>query len=361
MGGDFENGWGVELARTKTRRHKEEVKARSAVHDRERQGALTQSFEILASPNKFFFVPSCLCARSLLTTANAKPRSKSKMTLKIAILTPAPDYDDVWSVPAADYRRLLGDDIAFREWINPGDLSGFDLILPLIAWGYNRDCPAWFALLDRLEAENLPVANPAKLLRWNTDKAYLAELAEAGVATVPTLIRESLNVAALASAREILESQRLVIKPPISGGADGTYLIGPSDPLPAEAVGKRMLIQPFLPAIAEDGEYSLFYFGGQYSHAISKHPANGDFRVQEQFGGVERSIDAPDDAKALAEAALAATDTLLHCGTPRYARVDMVRDGAGQFRLMELELIEPSLFLGFAEDKGAMFAAAILG
>lgn len=279
--------------------------------------------------------------------------------MRICILTPAPDYYEDWSVPAADYRRLLGDDITLREWTNPGDLSGFDLILPLITWGYQRDCPAWFALLDRIEAENLPVANPAKLLRWNTDKAYLAELAEAGVATVPTLIRESLSDASLANAREILASPRLVVKPPISGGADGTFLIGPSDPLPVEAVGKRMLIQPYLPAISEDGEYSLFYFGGQYSHAISKHPAKGDFRVQEQFGGVERAVNAPDDAKELAEAALAATDTLLRSGTPTYARVDMVRDGAGEFRLMELELIEPSLFLGFAGDKGAMLAVAI--
>ena len=280
---------------------------------------------------------------------------------KIAILTPAPDYYEDWSVPAADYRRLLGDDISFLEWTDPGDLSGFDLILPILAWGYQRDCPAWFALLERFEAENLPIANPAKLLRWNTDKAYLAELAEAGVATVPTLIRESMSDAALASAREILESPRLVVKPPISGGADGTYLIGPSDTLPLEALGQRMLVQPFLPAISEDGEYSLFYMGGQYSHAITKHPAEGDFRVQEQFGGTERAIDAPDDSKALAEAALAATDNLLNCGTPTYARIDMVRDGAGQFRLMELELIEPSLFLGFAQDKGAMFAAVVLG
>ncbi|MEQ1539812.1 MAG: hypothetical protein ABL928_12880 [Sphingorhabdus sp.] len=278
---------------------------------------------------------------------------------KIAILTPDPDYYEDWSVPAADYQRLLGDDVSFRPWTNPGDLSGFDLILPILTWGYQRDCPAWFALLDRFESENLPVANPAKILRWNTDKAYLAELAEAGVATVPTLIRESLNDAALSSAREIFQSPRLVVKPPISGGADGTFLIGPSDLLPAEAMGRRMLIQPFLPAISEDGEYSLFYMGSDCSHAISKHPAKGDFRVQEQFGGVERSIDAPDDAKALAVAALAATENMLGCGTPTYARIDMVRDEAGQFRLMELELIEPSLFLGFAEDKGAMFAQAI--
>ncbi|MGC1470604.1 MAG: hypothetical protein WA793_14610 [Sphingorhabdus sp.] len=279
--------------------------------------------------------------------------------MKICILAPAADYWENWSLPKAHYERLLGPDLAFRCWTEPGDLSGFDLILPLLTWGYQRDVPGWFALLDRLEEEGLPLANPSKVLRWNSDKAYLAELSAAGVATVPTLIRESMSDAALESARDIFDSPRLVVKPPISGGADGTYLIGPSDPLPAEAIGQRMLVQPFLPAISEDGEYSLFYFGGTYSHAISKHPAEGDFRVQEQFGGVERGIDAPDDAKVLAEAALAATDRLLDCGPLTYARVDMVRDGEGNFRLMELELIEPSLFLHFAKDDGALFAAAV--
>jgi hypothetical protein len=282
---------------------------------------------------------------------------------KICILTPAPDYYEDWSVPKADYSRLLGTDLSFRSWTDPGDLSGFDLIMPLLAWGYQRDCPRWFALLDQLE--QLPVSNPAKLLRWNSDKAYLIELAEAGVATVPTLLRESLNDGALNSAREIFGTARLVVKPPISGGADGTFLIGPSDPLPAEAIGQRMLIQPFLPAISDEGEYSLFYFAGNYSHAISKHPAEGDFRVQEQFGGEERGVEAPADAKALAEKTLAATQKLLACAPPTYARIDMVRDGpidsGGTFRLMELEAIEPSLFLMYASDGGAMFAAAVHG
>ena len=281
------------------------------------------------------------------------------MTQKIAILTPAPDYYEDWSVPAADYRRLLGEDIAFREWTNPGDLSGFDLILPLIAWGYQRHCPAWFALLDRMETERLPVINPIPVLRWNTDKNYLIELADQDVSIVPTRLTYALGDDDLIFIREHLSCDKLVIKPPVSGGADGTYLLELVDPIPADAMGKPMIVQPYFPSIAIDGEYSLFYMGGRYSHAISKHPAKGDFRVQEQFGGVERAIDAPDDAKALAEAALVATDKLMGCGTPTYARVDMVRDGEAVFRLMELELIEPSLFLHFAADQGAMFAEAV--
>lgn len=280
---------------------------------------------------------------------------------KIGILIPNTDYPEDWSVPRADYVRLLGDDLGFAVWTDSSDLSNFDVILPLIAWGYHRDYAAWLALLDRMEAENLPVANPAKVLRWNSDKAYLVELEAEGVAIVPTLIRESMSEAALDAARELWGGGKLVVKPPISGGADGTFLIGPSDPLPAEAVGKRMLIQPYLPAIASEGEYSLFYFAGRYSHAISKHPAAGDFRVQEQFGGEERSLDAPADARALAEASLAATQKLMDCGPLTYARIDMLRDEDGSFRIMELELIEPSLFLGHAPDGGAAFAKAIFG
>lgn len=280
---------------------------------------------------------------------------------RIAILTPAPDYWEDWSTPKAHYETLLGDRMQFRSWTDPGDLSEFALVLPLLAWGYQRDVPGWYDLLDRLEGENIPLANPAQMLRWNSDKTYLAELADAGVPTVPTLIRESISEAALISAREIFDSQRLVVKPPISGGADGTYLIGPSDPLPTEAVGRRMLVQPFLPAISAEGEYSLFYFGGAFSHAISKHPAEGDFRVQEQFGGVEHSIEPPTDALALAETVFAATSQLVPGCPLTYARIDMLRDEDDHFRLMELEAIEPSLFLHFASDKGARFAAAVEG
>lgn len=281
------------------------------------------------------------------------------MPVSICILTPAPDYWEDWSLPKAHYERLLGPDLSFRSWTDTGDLSGFSLILPLLAWGYQRNVASWYALLDRLEREALPVANPARVLRWNSDKAYLAEMAAAGVPTVPTMMREAMNDAALDSARSLFGTNRLVIKPPVSGGADGTFLIGASDPLPAEAVGRRMLIQPYLPAIAAEGEMSLFFFGGRYSHAISKHPANGDFRVQEQFGGSERRIDPPAEALALAETVFAATEELMDHAPLTYARVDMLRDEDGNFRLMELEAIEPSLFLHFAGDQGALFADAV--
>jgi hypothetical protein len=117
-----------------------------------------------------------------------------------------------------------------------------------------------------------------------------------------------------------------------------------------------------VPTRAEEGEYSLFYFGGKFSHAIIKRPAAGDFRVQEQYGGYEAAVTPPAGAADLAQRALAATASITGTGTGTlaYARVDILRDGDGVFRLMELELIEPSLFLRFAPDKGTAFAEALL-
>jgi len=276
---------------------------------------------------------------------------------RVAILVPAPDYNERWQPAfARKAAALAGAGLAIEQriWGAPGDLGGFDLILPLFAWGYQRDVVAWYALLDRLEAERLPVVNPVPVLRWNSDKAYLAELGAAGVTVVPTVEVAALDDAGLANARTTLGTTEVVIKPAVSGGADGTHRLAPDAPIPADALGRRRLVQPLMPGILTDGEYSLFFFGGRFSHAIVKRPASGDFRVQEQFGGREETWDASAEARALAAAALAAAPA-----TPVYARVDMVGDAAGRLHIMELELIEPSLFLHHAPDKGAAFGLAV--
>ncbi|MGQ2932384.1 MAG: ATP-grasp domain-containing protein, partial [Sphingopyxis sp.] len=89
---------------------------------------------------------------------------------RVAILVPAPDYYEKWQPAfARKAAALAGAGLAVeqRVWGDPGDLSGFDLILPLFAWGYQRDVAGWYKLLDRLEAEGLPVVNPVAVLRWN--------------------------------------------------------------------------------------------------------------------------------------------------------------------------------------------------
>lgn len=280
--------------------------------------------------------------------------------LRIAILCPTPEYEEDWSHIRTDYARLLGNNAIFIDWTKADDFGGFDLVTPLLAWGYPRDCRRWFALLDRLEAENVRVSNPVSILRWNSDKAYLAELDAAGIPSVPTIWCPLLDRVALEDARKSFNVETVIVKPPISGGADGTFRLNRGDSVPDSVAGQRMMIQPYLPNIAEEGEYSLFYFAGAFSHSILKRPAKGDFRVQEQYGGREEAIIAPDGALMLAQQALAATAKINKSGPLAYARVDILRDGNGVFRLMELELIEPSLFLRFAPDAGAAFAQALV-
>lgn len=274
---------------------------------------------------------------------------------ELCILTPHPRYEEEWGPSADSYRALFGNRLSFRPWTDPGDLAGFRLVSPLLAWGYQRDPARWFAALDQWEASALPFANPLSILRWNTDKAYLLDLAGRGVAIVPTLLSDALDASVLEMARSEFGTERLVVKPSISGGADGTYRLDVNDPVPSDVGGRRMLIQPLMESVSTVGEYSLFFFDGVFSHAIVKRPAAGDFRVQEQFGGREEATPAPEGAMALAASSLTAMSSM-----PLYARVDMVAGPAGRFLLMELELIEPALFLGHAADGGELFADSIL-
>jgi glutathione synthase/RimK-type ligase-like ATP-grasp enzyme len=147
----------------------------------------------------------------------------------------------------------------------------------------------------------------------------------------------------------------LVIKPPVSASADGAFKIGPGEGVPDIALGKPMLIQPWMSAITTTGEYSLMFFGGAFSHSIIKRPKSGDFRVQAHLGGSEQQCDPPNGGREIALAALAAAPA-----KAAYARVDMIAGDDGQLRIMELELIEPALWLEHAPDGGASYAAAII-
>ncbi|HVF36978.1 MAG TPA: hypothetical protein VNA29_03445 [Sphingomicrobium sp.] len=276
--------------------------------------------------------------------------------MRVALLVPAPDFPERWDwaydVEAAVLERA-GFTVVPRPWNDPGDLTAFDLVMPLVAWGYHFDPQRWHALLDRLEQEGHCTLNPVPLLRWNSDKRYLAELADRGVSTIPTRLVEALDEGGMRAGRAEF-GDRLVIKPPVSAAAYGTFLLGPDDPLPDAARGRVMMVQPFLPSVAEEGEYSCLLFGGRFSHALVKLPKTGDYRVQPHLGGTERACDPPEGAIELAQAALAVAPAKV-----TYARVDMVRDAAGRLAIIELELIEPSLWLEHAPDGGASFVAAI--
>jgi glutathione synthase/RimK-type ligase-like ATP-grasp enzyme len=278
--------------------------------------------------------------------------------MRIAFLVPDPEYPEPWRWAfdvEAEALVAAGAEVVPVPWTRAGDLTGFDLVLPLVAWGYHLQYDEWLAFLDRVDASGVAMINPPALLRWNGDKAYLAELADAGVPTVPTLAVEACCDADLEEARRRFGSEWLVIKPPVSASATGTHRLGPNDDLPADSRGRPMIVQPLIEEIARTGEFSLMLFDGAFSHAVVKRPKSGDFRVQPHLGGVTLPCTPPAGAERLARQALASAPA-----KATYARVDIVPDDEGVLRIMELELIEPALFLVHAPDGGAAFTRAIL-
>jgi len=277
----------------------------------------------------------------------------------LCILSPDPahpEYAAMWPAQRAILDAALataGIVPDYAPWTGNAALAGFDLVLPLLAWGYHDAPAAWLAQIDRWEGVGVRLANPAAVLRWNHEKTYLPALEARGAPVVPSVFAARAGPGLLEAARARFGEGPLVAKPSISAGAHGVVVLQPGEALPAGALGRPMLVQPLLPAIAAEGEYSLFWFGGAFSHAILKIPRAGDFRVQVQHGGREIPATPPAAAMAAAATVLALIDEPL-----LYARVDLVGDGAG-YVLMELELIEPQLFLEHAADGGAAFARAI--
>ena len=278
--------------------------------------------------------------------------------MRFAFLTPDPDYPEPcdWAFDVeAEAIRARGVEVDAVPWTAGRDLGGYDLVLPLVAWGYHLRVPQWLSFLDDLQAKGLPVVNPPELLRWNSDKAYLSELSSKEIPSVQTIEAQTLSDADLAAASERFGTAELVIKPPVSGGAFGTHRIRVGDPIPASERGKRMMVQPFLPSIATEGEYAIILFGGNYSHTVVKRPKSGDFRVQPHLGGSTEICEPPVGGTELARAALAAAPA-----PATYARVDIVRGPYDQLQIMELELIEPALFLDVAPHGKAAFADALI-
>ncbi len=278
--------------------------------------------------------------------------------MKLAVLIPDAAYAVEWRWAYDIEAQALVDAGAQVEpirWTDERDLGAFDLILPLVAWGYHKDFERWLRLLDRLEAESAIVENPLPLLRWNGDKAYLAELGAKGVPTVPTMIVDLLDEQSLRRARDTLGCSDIVVKPPVSASAYGTFRLRERDPFPEPVRGWRMLVQPWIETITNSGEYSLIYFAGQFSHSVSKVPLPGEFRVQPEFGGIITRCDPPAGAQEVAVAALSAAPS-----PSTYARVDLIVGNDEGLQVMELELIEPALFLAQAPDACPSFARAVL-
>ncbi|MDD5304123.1 MAG: hypothetical protein PHS14_13565 [Elusimicrobia bacterium] len=244
-------------------------------------------------------------------------------------------------------------------WDDPSvDWRSYDAAVIRSAWDYHLSPSAFFAWLSRLEALGLPLWNPAPVVRANADKSYLKELEAAGVTIAPTLWVEPGGRPDLDELLAARGWDDAVVKPVVSAGAFRTSRVKRGGPAGQAALDSALarsgaMVQPFLPEIAAEGEWSFVFLGGEFSHAVLKVPRAGDFRVQEAHGGRAARREPPPGL------IIQARDALIAGPRPcLYARVDGVRRG-GDFLLMEVELTEPSLYLSLAPGAARRFAELI--
>ena len=248
------------------------------------------------------------------------------------------------SVPLLDALRERGVDARPVVWSDPGaDWSACDGVLVRSTWDYFERLHDFLGWLERVP---VPVFNPRGVIAWNAHKSYLRDLEARGVPVVETDW-------VAAGTQAVVRWPQAIVKPAVAASAKGLRRAAEGEVVEAE---EDLLVQPFLPSVEDEGELSLLYAAGELSHAVRKTPRPGDIRVQLEWGGRADLIEPSDEALAVADRVVEAVEEEL-----LYARVDLVRAQDGTLRLIELEVIEPNLFLAGNPEGTARFADAFSG
>ncbi|MFI5385509.1 MAG: RimK family alpha-L-glutamate ligase [Fimbriimonadales bacterium] len=275
---------------------------------------------------------------------------------KIGFVTTA----ELPAMPASDVLvraelEKLGHEVQAILWDAGEPTERLDLVVFRSCWNYHLHPDAFRCWIQNLDAAGKQTLNPAATLLWNLDKRYLLEIA-AHVPIVPTEVLLNPTPADIEAVRLRHGWAEIIVKPAIGCTAyQNRRLLTAEDfaGLANDPLPEVSLVQPYLRSIQSDGEFALIFFDGIYSHAVRKTPAEGDYRVQEEFVGWIRPAQPPEDVRAVAQRAV---DFLPE--PPIYARVDVAFGDHGPI-VMELELIEPELFIDRTPEAAARFAAAI--
>ena len=264
-------------------------------------------------------------------------------------------YDHLAIPPLAQ----LGWSVSEVSWHSRNvNWNQFEAVVIRSPWDYQSQSEAFLQTLEEIASSTI-LLNSLEIVRWNIRKTYLRDLQERGISIVPTRWFDTFGQLNPETIHDDLETDEIVVKPLIGANADFAYRLirdrTTSNWQAAEGhyQSRPFLAQPFVRSIQTTGEISLFYFAGQYSHAILKMPAAGDFRVQEEHGGQLQAWEPETDFRKLADEVM--------CQLPErtlYARVDLVRLDSGPPAVMEVELIEPSLYFPYDPDSPARFANA---
>jgi len=247
----------------------------------------------------------------------------------------------------------------FVPWNAAGvDWTIYDAAVIRATWDYTFHLSDFVHALRGIETAGVPLFNPSSIVDWNAHKRYLLEIEAAGVPIVPTRLVEPGS--SLPPLFDDFDADELVIKPMVSAGAYNTFrftrdgVAGIEEKLRGPMGTCDLMVQPFVASLLGQGEYSLFYFNGVLSHTVVKRPQPGDFRVQEEHGGIIEPATATPAMLETGQAALAAIPA--EC---LYARVDILETG-GVWQVIEIELIEPSLYFRMDEGSPERFVRAFL-
>ncbi len=238
--------------------------------------------------------------------------------------------------------------------------NSFDVVVIRSTWDYQNDPDKFFSVIESIDASSARLENSINLVRWNINKSYLKELESKGILIVPSLWFGQFSLELIKGSYQKYHVDEIVIKPLVSANADNTFRLDAATlntsikELEKIFSSTEFVVQPFIKSVVEKGEYSVFYFNEIYSHCILKTPKKGDFRVQEEHGGVLTSIKPHSDLLEASQKVLNALPEM-----PLYARVDLVEINGG-FALMEVELIEPSLYFNMDTHSAERFVSAFV-
>ncbi len=253
----------------------------------------------------------------------------------------------------------LGWQVEIVAWRSAPDWNAFDAVYICTPWDYPEHLAEFLDVLGAIDASSALLINDQSLVFWTLEKTYLRDIERQGGRIVPSTWFDDFDAVDLPRLFSDYATGKLVIKPTVGANAKDTFVL--ENPVPAALcdtlrstfAGRAFFVQPFIENIQSEGEFSLFFFNGEYSHAILKTPEQGDFRVQEEHGAEIKAVQPSPALLRTAADLFAAIDPL-----PVYGRGDWVRGPDEDYLLMELELIEPSLYLRTDSGAAARFAAA---
>ena len=240
------------------------------------------------------------------------------------------------------------------------DWNYFDLAIIRSTWDYQDKINEFLKVLTDIDLSNCILQNSLNLIKWNIDKTYLETLSQKDVKIVPSLFFDKFSYDKLKKSFSHFSTDKLIIKPCISANADDTFVLKKGrylNNLPQlEHLfrNRKFIVQPFIQSIIDEGEYSLIFFKKKHSHTLLKKPKKNDFRVQEEHGGILQLITNPDEK--MLKIAKSIIDKLPNKSL--YSRIDLVRNKKN-FLLMEIELIEPSLYFNLNPEAAHTFSSII--